>query len=118
MSWVCGVGNVSWVCGNGRNICVSGDASSRVLVHRYPGKKEEQWWLVVGDPKSNTLFTVRRFTLQRHQTIKLKITAPSKVGKHNLMLYYMSDSYMGCDQVPFMQNSKPQLFSPVEDEQT
>ena len=66
---------------------------------RFPGKKEEQWWLVVGDPKNNTLLAIKRISLLRKNTVKLDFAAPSRVGKHDLVLYYMSDSYMGCDQV-------------------
>jgi len=28
----------------------------------------------------------------------LDFTAPNTSGEHRLMLYFMSDSYMGCDQ--------------------
>ncbi|KAL4570790.1 hypothetical protein LXL04_026453 [Taraxacum kok-saghyz] len=67
---------------------------------RYPkGGKEEGWWVVVGDPKSNQLLAIKRVALQRKAKVKLEnITAPSEAGKHSLMLYLMSDSYMGCDQ--------------------
>lgn len=66
---------------------------------RYPTKKEEQWWLVVGDPKSNTLLAIKRVSLLRKSKVNLAFQAPSKLGSHHLVLYFMCDSYMGCDQV-------------------
>ena len=68
-------------------------------IHRFPAKKEEQWWLVVGDPKANTLLAIKRVSLQRKATQSLAFQAPSKLGRHELKLYFMSDSYIGCDQV-------------------
>ena len=31
---------------------------------RYPGRKDENWWLVVGDTSANTLLAIKRVTLQ------------------------------------------------------
>ena len=31
---------------------------------RYPGRKDENWWLVVGDTSCNTLLAIKRVTLQ------------------------------------------------------
>ena len=53
--------------------------------------------MVIGDPKSNSLISIKRLTLQQKAKVKLDFVAPS-VGRHAYMLYYMSDSYMGCDQ--------------------
>ena len=36
-------------------------------------------------------------TLQKKARVKLDFTAPAQ-GQHELMLYFMSDSYSGCDQ--------------------
>lgn len=69
------------------------------MLRRYPGRKDENWWLVVGDSKANTLLAIKRVALQRKARIKLDFVAPSTVGNHHLILYFMCDSYMGCDQV-------------------
>ncbi|GJV19494.1 DExH-box ATP-dependent RNA helicase DExH12-like protein [Tanacetum coccineum] len=66
---------------------------------RYPRTKEEGWWLVVGDTKSDQLLAIKRVSVQMKATVKLdNITVPSEAGKKSYMLYFVSDSYMGCDQ--------------------
>ncbi|CAO2814579.1 unnamed protein product [Amaranthus hypochondriacus] len=65
---------------------------------RYPKSKEEGWWLVVGDTKTNQLLAIKRVTLQRKSKVKLDFVAPSDVGKKTYTLYFMCDSYLGCDQ--------------------
>ncbi|KAJ7515551.1 hypothetical protein O6H91_22G017500 [Diphasiastrum complanatum] len=65
---------------------------------RFPKPKEEGWWLVVGDPKSNQLLAIKRVSLQRKAKVKLDFTAPSEVGKRTYTLYFMCDAYLGCDQ--------------------
>uniref|UniRef100_A0A8C1SI51 Activating signal cointegrator 1 complex subunit 3 n=1 Tax=Cyprinus carpio TaxID=7962 RepID=A0A8C1SI51_CYPCA len=65
-------------------------------------KREEGWWVVIGDPKSNSLISIKRLTLQQKAkvspaVVKLDFVAPI-VGVHNYTLYFMSDAYMGCDQ--------------------
>ncbi|KAK1284246.1 hypothetical protein QJS10_CPB21g01301 [Acorus calamus] len=65
---------------------------------RYPKVKEEGWWLVVGDSGSNQLVAVKRVSLQRRSTVKLDFDAPSEPGEKSYTLYFMCDSYLGCDQ--------------------
>lgn len=65
---------------------------------RYPKAKEEGWWLVVGDTKSNQLLAIKRVNLQRRSKVKLDFAAPAEAGKKSYTLYFMCDSYMGCDQ--------------------
>ncbi|KAL0326538.1 UNVERIFIED_CONTAM: DExH-box ATP-dependent RNA helicase DExH12 [Sesamum angustifolium] len=65
---------------------------------RYPKSKEEGWWLVVGDTKTNQLLAIKRVALQRKSRVKLDFTAPAEPGKKTYTLYFMCDSYLGCDQ--------------------
>lgn len=37
-------------------------------------KREEGWWVVIGDPKSNSLISIKRLTLQ--QKAKVGDTSP------------------------------------------
>lgn len=79
--------------------------------------------MVIGDPKSNSLISIKRLTLQQKakvsdfpplaqrenrlkcaedstgsaSQVKLDFVAPA-MGVHNYTLYFMSDAYMGCDQ--------------------
>ncbi|XP_019185003.1 PREDICTED: DExH-box ATP-dependent RNA helicase DExH12-like [Ipomoea nil] len=69
-----------------------------VFAPRYPKTKDEGWWLVVGDPKSNQLLAIKRVSLQRKSRIKLDFAAPAEPGKKTYTLYFMCDSYLGCDQ--------------------
>ncbi|KAF8095960.1 hypothetical protein N665_0320s0082 [Sinapis alba] len=65
---------------------------------RYPKTKEEGWWLVVGDTKSNQLVAIKRVTLQKKAKVKLDFQVPSEAGEKPYTLYFMCDSYLGCDQ--------------------
>ncbi|XP_069155862.1 DExH-box ATP-dependent RNA helicase DExH12-like [Solanum lycopersicum] len=70
-----------------------------VIAPRYPGTKEEEgWWLVIGDTMSNQLLAIKRVTLQRKSKVKLDFAAPAEAGTRNYTLYFMCDSYKGCDQ--------------------
>ena len=64
----------------------------------YPKPKTEGWWLVVGDPDGNSCLAIKRVALAQKATVKLQFPAPETAGSHNLMLYFMCDSYLGCDQ--------------------
>ena len=66
----------------------------------YPGRKEENWWLVVGDPGSNTLLAIKRVALGRKARVKLDFLAPGATEPEikMLTLFLMCDSYLGCDQ--------------------
>ncbi|XP_061339283.1 DExH-box ATP-dependent RNA helicase DExH13 [Gastrolobium bilobum] len=65
---------------------------------RYPKAKEEGWWLVVGDTKTNLLLAIKRVSLQWKLKAKLEFAAPADAGKNSYALYFMCDSYLGCDQ--------------------
>jgi len=75
-----------------------GDVGGAVHAPHYPKDKEEGWWLVVGDPATNTLASIKRVNLQRKATVKLDFTAPEKVGEAKYTLFFMCDSWAGCDQ--------------------
>ncbi|KAI1727001.1 sec63 brl domain-containing protein [Ditylenchus destructor] len=69
-----------------------------VVAPFYPQKrKEEGWWLVVGEPSSNQLLSIKRLTVNANAEAKLDFV-PSQSGKMNYKLYFMCDSYLGADQ--------------------
>ena len=53
--------------------------------------------MVIGDQRNNALLSIKRLTLQQKAKVKLDFVAPTH-GKHNYMIMFMSDAYMGCDQ--------------------
>lgn len=73
------------------------ELSGPVIAPFFPQKREEGWWVVVGDPKSNSLISIKRLTLQQKAKVKLDFIPPS-AGQHSYTLYFMSDAFMGCDQ--------------------
>ncbi|CAF3825762.1 unnamed protein product [Adineta steineri] len=72
------------------------EVSGPVIAPLFPQKREEGWWLVIGELKTNALISIKRLTLQQKADVVLDFTAPS-AGTHNYILYFMSDAYMGCD---------------------
>ena len=72
------------------------EVSGSVIAPLFPQKREEGWWLVIGETKTNALISIKRLTLQQQAQVVLDFTAPS-AGTHNYVLYFMSDAYMGCD---------------------
>ncbi|OZJ03702.1 hypothetical protein BZG36_03306 [Bifiguratus adelaidae] len=68
-----------------------------VIAPYFPHKKDEGWWLVVANPEDKTLLAIKRITLGRKLGVKLDFIA-HKAGEHELKLYFMCDSYSGCDQ--------------------
>lgn len=73
------------------------DIVGPVIAPFFPQKREEGWWVVIGDPKSNTLLSIKRVSLARSAKVKLELVCGSP-GRHTYTLYYMSDSYLGADQ--------------------
>lgn len=70
-----------------------------VYAPHYPTEKAEGWWLIVGNPATNTLHTIKRVTVSKAQVATtLEFSAPEDVGVHDLTVYFMCDSYFGCDQ--------------------
>ena len=45
----------------------------------YPGKRDEGWWCIVGDPKSNHLLAIKHITLQQKKKVTLEVV-PQKVS--------------------------------------
>ncbi|EPQ53751.1 Sec63-domain-containing protein [Gloeophyllum trabeum ATCC 11539] len=66
-----------------------------VVAPYYPLKKMANWWLVVGDPKSQQLLSIKKVTVTKSLAVKLELTLPE--GKHSLHLYVICDSYVGAD---------------------
>jgi len=63
----------------------------------YPGKKMENWWLVVAEEKTKSLLAIKRVTIARELKVKLEYVVPEP-GRKGLTLFLMCDSYSGVDQ--------------------
>ena len=70
-----------------------------VIAPRFPGRKDEGWWLVVGQPASIALLAVKRVpgSAGARAKAKLAFAAPAP-GGGPIVLYFMCDAYAGCDQ--------------------
>lgn len=67
----------------------------RVVAPFYPSRKMANWWLVVGEPSTRQLLSIKRVTVKKSLNVKLEFTLPK--GQHALKLYVICDSYMGAD---------------------
>ncbi|KAG8696157.1 DEIH-box ATPase [Ceratobasidium sp. 395] len=66
-----------------------------VVAPFFPGKKMAQWWLVVGEPRTKQLLTIKRVTVAKTLKVKLEFALPA--GVHTPQLLVICDSYMGAD---------------------
>jgi len=88
--------NVNVVCALERDI-EEDEEVGPVHAPYFPKDKMESWWLVIGNPKANELVSIKRLTLQKRAKVTLDFTAPPP-GDYTYTLYFMCDSYTGCDQ--------------------
>lgn len=56
------------------------------------------WWILIGDPQNNHLLAIKKISFVRSHTVKLEFATPAKPGTYRYTLYFMSDSWIGCDQ--------------------
>ncbi|EKX73191.1 U5 small ribonucleoprotein-specific helicase, putative [Theileria equi strain WA] len=64
----------------------------------FPLDRQEQWWVLIGESETNKLYGIKRVSLsQQGNKVKLDFEAPSQPGKHTLILYIVSDSYVATD---------------------
>ena len=73
------------------------EVTGPVIAPFFKTKREEGWWVIIGNPKDNSLIGIKRLTLQQKAKFVLDFVAP-RAGRHSYTLYFMSDSYLGCDQ--------------------
>eukprot|EP01130_Rhizamoeba_saxonica_P011676 TRINITY_DN4859_c0_g2_i1.p1 TRINITY_DN4859_c0_g2~~TRINITY_DN4859_c0_g2_i1.p1 ORF type:complete len:1866 (+),score=443.62 TRINITY_DN4859_c0_g2_i1:728-5599(+) len=64
---------------------------------RFPKRKDESWWLILGDPENGELLALRRVSFSKYKNTKLVIEAPEEPGEYSYVLYLISDVYMGVD---------------------
>lgn len=71
----------------------------QVICPFYPSSsyKEEFWWVIVGDKKTNKVLTTKRTVLKNEATLSLSFEKLPDTTKY--VVYTLCDSYVGCDQV-------------------
>ncbi|CAH8538749.1 unnamed protein product [Schistosoma rodhaini] len=69
-----------------------------VIAPFFSQPREEGWWLVVGEVKTNSLVAIKRLFVSQSMKVRLDLSAPTHSGRHEFTLFFMSDAYMGCDQ--------------------
>ena len=57
----------------------------------FPGNREEQWWVIIGQPKTNRLFGIKKVKILQQQTVRISFIAPD-IGNHECMMYLLCDS--------------------------
>lgn len=67
----------------------------RVVAPFYPFPKMANWWLVVGEPSTRQLVSIKKVTVKKSLSQKLEFSLPK--GQHHLKLSVICDSYMGAD---------------------
>lgn len=70
----------------------------RVSAPKFPEVREEGWWVIVGDERTNNVFCVRHVALKKKAAVKLEFTS-TQTGRQTMRVYLISDSYIECDQV-------------------
>lgn len=73
------------------------EVNQSVIAPFFPNGKMQNWWVVIGEQSSKQLLCVRRVTVGRRLAVKLDFTV-EKAGKHDLKVYLICDSYVGCDR--------------------
>eukprot|EP01124_Arcella_intermedia_P027745 TRINITY_DN5491_c0_g1_i1.p1 TRINITY_DN5491_c0_g1~~TRINITY_DN5491_c0_g1_i1.p1 ORF type:complete len:1958 (-),score=488.84 TRINITY_DN5491_c0_g1_i1:48-5852(-) len=64
----------------------------------YPGEKAEGWWLVVGNTKTNKLLAIKKISFTNKSVVSATLEFEAPQEDSQCFLYFMSDSYLGCDQ--------------------
>lgn len=69
-----------------------------IVSEKYPFDKKEGWWIVIGELSTKELYAMKRVTLKaEHNEYKLEFSIPT-IGKHNLNVWCICDSYLDADK--------------------
>jgi pre-mRNA-splicing helicase BRR2 len=69
---------------------------SPVCAPFFPSTLREHWWLVAA--QGTSLLGVKRIFVGKRASINMVFPAPDTLGKHQLTLFLICDSYLGADQ--------------------
>lgn len=69
-----------------------------VVSSRYHLPKQENWWVVVGEPKTRRLYGIKKMALRNKvENVKMDLVIPES-GKHDLDIWCICDSYIDADK--------------------
>jgi len=71
---------------------------SGVYAPKFPKRKDETWWLILGNAHTRELLALRKTSSQISITTQLIFDVPETKGDYHYYLYLMCDSYIGLDQ--------------------
>lgn len=64
-----------------------------------PIEKQEVWWIIIGDERTQKIMGLKKMTCLRHETkVDVPFLAPPKAGDYTFTLFILSDSYAGFDK--------------------
>ncbi|GAX76248.1 hypothetical protein CEUSTIGMA_g3692.t1 [Chlamydomonas eustigma] len=72
---------------------------ARVYAPRFPKVKEEGWYVVIGEPRTQELLVLKRVSIEHRSSLKLHLPHTNGAGKplSEVFLHVISDSYAGLD---------------------
>lgn len=69
-----------------------------IVSSRFPFKKPEVWWVVIGDPDTRQIYAISKTTINKEeQELKMDFAIPN-AGHHKLTIWCMCDSYLDADK--------------------
>ena len=76
----------------------AGEHQGPVHAPKFPFRKDESWWLMLGDIKSNRLFNIQKVSsLGKVVEEKIPFMSPPNAGQYSFDVFLKSDSYMDID---------------------
>lgn len=67
-----------------------------ITTQYFPFIKEENWWVIIGNKKDNTMISIKKIKYYNEKTISINIILEEK-KEYDLSLMVISDSWIGCD---------------------
>ena len=76
------------------------EISTEVVAPFWPSKREQGWWVLVGEQEKNHLVSIKRvqFTNGTQLALNWQVDDAKPNETRKYMLYLVSDCYTGCDQ--------------------
>lgn len=88
-------------------VCLQEEGLTPVYAPFFPKEKDEQWWVVLGgrapgqrEGPFSSLLAIKRVTINKPEMrvrLEFEVPAEAQTGPQELVVYLISDSYLGCD---------------------